>query len=98
MSVGLCLAMNTGCFSSMDSAPASSPQRDINAVLADHDKELMAIPGVAGVYVGLMSDAKTLCLKIMLTRKDPGLARRLPRTLEGYPVVPEVTGEIRPLK
>jgi hypothetical protein len=76
----------------------SAPLRDINAVLADHDKELLAIPGVVGVYVGLLSDQKTPCLKVMLARKDPSLEGRIPRTLEGYPVVTEVTGEIRPLK
>ena len=76
----------------------STPLRDINAVLADHDQELLAIPGVAGVYVGLLKDNKTPCLKVMLTRKDSDLERRIPRTLEGYPVITEVTGEIRPLK
>jgi hypothetical protein len=74
-----------------------SPKRDINAVLRDHDKELLAIPGVVGVYVALLDDAKTPCLKVMLARKTAETERAIPRTLEGYPVVSEVTGEIRPL-
>jgi hypothetical protein len=77
---------------------SSKAPRDINAVLADHDKELLAIPGITGVYVGLLKDNKTPCLKVMLARKDSDLERRIPRALEGYPVVTEVTGEIRPLK
>ena len=77
---------------------SSRALRDINAVLAEHDKELLAIPGVAGVYVGLAQDNKTPCLKVMLTRKDSALEQRIPRVLEGYPVVTEVTGEILPLK
>ena len=81
----------------MHRRPASAPLRDINAVLADHDQELLAIPGVVGVYVGLARDEKTPCLKVMLARKDRSLERRIPRALEGYPVVTEVTGEIRPL-
>lgn len=76
----------------------AAPLRDINAVLADHDRELLAIPGVVGVYVGLLSDEKTPCLKVMLVREDARLKHRIPRTLEGHPVVTEVTGEIRPLK
>ena len=32
------------------------PERDINAVLRAHDQELMAIPGVVGMYVGLRRD------------------------------------------
>jgi len=67
-------------------------------VLADHDQELLAIPGVVGVYVGLLNDDKTPCLKVMLLRKDPSLSRKIPHRLEGYPVVSEVTGAIHPLK
>jgi len=91
----LCLCFIAGCTHPMSQHAA--PLRDINAVLADHDKELLAIPGVVGVYVGLLSDEKTPCLKVMLARKDVRLKRRIPRTLEGHPVVTEVTGVIRPL-
>jgi len=76
---------------------SSSPRRDINAVLAAHDKELLAIPGVVGVYVGTLEDRRTPCLRVMLARKTPALARKVPRSIEGYPVITEVTGEIRPL-
>ncbi len=76
----------------------ASPRRDINAVLAAHDRELLERPGVVGVYVGLLPDGRTPCLKIMLARSDPAAARALPATLEGHPVVLEVTGEIRPLR
>ncbi len=94
----LCLTLISGCSHNMNRNPASAPLRDINAVLADHDKELMAISGVVGVYVGQLSDRKTPCLKVMLARKDPSLERRIPRELAGYPVLTEVTGEIHPLK
>lgn len=84
--------------SSHQQSISSNPSRDINVVLADHDHELLAIPGVVGVYVGLLSDEKTPCLKVMLARKDSDLERRISRVLEGHPVVTEVTGEIHPLK
>jgi hypothetical protein len=74
-----------------------TPRRDINAVLAAHDKELLAIPNVVGVYVGTMEDGRTPCLKIMLARKNPETERKIPHSIEGYPVVFEVTGEIRAL-
>ena len=76
----------------------AAPLRDINAVLADHDDKLLAIPGVVGVYVGVTSDETTPCLKVMLARNDARLNGRIPRMLEGHPVETEVTGEIRPLK
>lgn len=84
--------------SSHQQSVSSNPSRDINVVLADHDHELLVLPGVVGVYVGLMEDEKTPCLKVMLARKDSDLERRIPRVLEGHPVVTEVTGEIHPLK
>ena len=73
------------------------PRRDINAVLHDHDRELLAIPGVVGIYVGLLEDGRTPCLKVMVTRQTPQVAREVPKQLEGYPVVVEETGPIRPM-
>jgi len=77
---------------------SSSPPRDIHAVLADHGQELLALPGVVGVYIGRLKDEKTACLKVMLAHKDSKLERRIPRNLEGHAIITEVTGEIRPMK
>ena len=71
--------------------------RDINAVLRSHDRELLAINGVVGVYVGTLDDGKTPCLKVMVVAKTAELERAIPKTLEGFPVIIEVTGEIKPL-
>jgi hypothetical protein len=95
--VAVVLALTTGCEKNMAQNHSASPKRDINEVLRDHDKELLAIPGVVGVYVALLEDGKTPCLKVMLARASVETERALPKTLEGYPVVSEVTGEIRPL-
>jgi len=76
---------------------STAPRRDINEVLRAHDQELLAIPGVVGVYVGALDDGKTPCLKVMLAQKSPETERAIPKMLEGYPVVIEVTGKIRPL-
>lgn len=95
---GVCLTLLGGCQNPMPPENFDTPLRDINAVLADHDERLLALPGVVGVYVGLLDDQQTQCLKVMLARPDPALERSLPRTLEGHPVVTEVTGEIKPLR
>src|SRR5262245_3212465 len=76
----------------------SMPTRDINAVLRDNDKMLMAVPGVVGVYVGLLPDGKTACLKVMAATNTPLIQARVPEKLEGYVVVIEETGTIRPLQ
>jgi hypothetical protein len=68
----------------------------INAVLAAHEKELLAIPGVVGIYVGVLDDGKSPCLKIMLARRTPE-SSQIPTQIDGFPVRLEVTGEIRPL-
>jgi hypothetical protein len=80
-------------------APGSTmPQRDIDAVLRAHDRELLAIPGVVGVYVGLLADQKTPCLRVMAVKKTKGLEQATPKSLEGYPVEIEETGVIRPMQ
>ena len=79
-------------------AQSPSPRRDINAVLAAHDRQLLELPDVVGVYVGVLADGKTPCLKVMLARPTPETERKLPREIEGYPVVAEISGEIRPLR
>jgi hypothetical protein len=99
---GLCLlfvatVLIFGCRQNM-TQNSSSPKRDINAVLAAHDKELLALPDVVGVYVGTLEDSRTLCLKVMLARKNPESERKIPRVIEGYPVATEITGEIQPMR
>lgn len=76
----------------------SMTRKDINAVLKNHDKELLAIPGVVGVYVGLLPDDKTPCLKVMVVKETEDLKRRIPKSIEGYLVLIEESGVIRPLK
>jgi hypothetical protein len=93
--IGVAVAIVLVCGSSMAQSP--SPKRDINAVLADHQQRLMRIPGVVGVYVGAVDDGRTLCLKVMLASDNAETRRALPKTVEGYSIVAEVTGEVRPL-
>jgi hypothetical protein len=70
------------------------PERPIADVLASHTPELMALPGVVGTYQGARPNG-TPAIVVMLAGPDAGLERRIPRVLEGWPVVLEVTGEIR---
>lgn len=75
----------------------SMPRNDINEVLRKHDQSLMTIPGVTGIYVGLLPDDKTPCLKVMVVRITEELKKQIPQSLEGYPVIIEESGVIRPL-
>jgi hypothetical protein len=98
------ILLSVACLAAIQSPANQTGQResmtrkDINAVLKDHDKELLAIPGVVGVYVGLLSDDKTPCLKVMVVKETEDLKRRIPKSIEGYPVLIEESGVICPLK
>ena len=96
--VGLALATTlsiTGC--PMESkTPQPAPTRPIVDVLRDHTAEIMAIPGVVGLYEGVLNDG-TPCIKVMVERTTRELEQRIPKNLEGYPVAIHETGVIRPL-
>ena len=107
--IGLCSVLTLSLLSISGSAAIRSPviqtrqqelmaQRDINAVLKDHEKELLSIPGVVGVYIGLLIDDKTPCLKVMVVEETEDLKMRIPKSIEGYPVLIEESGVIRPLQ
>jgi hypothetical protein len=93
----LCVVAIVGLGFAYLMAQSPSPPRDINAVLAAHDRQLLALPFVVGVYVGVLTDGKTPCLKVMLARSTPKSERKIPREIEGYRVVTEISGDIRPL-
>jgi len=79
-------------------ANETSTRRDIGEALRAHGQELLKLPHVVGVYGGFLADQRTPCLKVMLSRATPATVRALPKSLEGYPVVAEVSGEVRPLR
>jgi hypothetical protein len=70
-------------------------QKSIEAVLAENTPRLMSIPGVQGTAQGLC-DGKP-CIVIYVLEKSPELERRIPPSLENYPVKIEETGPIRAL-
>ena len=72
------------------------PSRPIAEVLAAQSPKLMALPGVTAVGQGALPDG-TPCIKVFLRSNDRELRRRIPRSIEGYAVVTDVSGEIRAL-
>jgi hypothetical protein len=90
--VSLC----TGC-NHRQEGTAHMPLRDINEVKEAHTSELMALPGVVGVYVGQLPDS-TPCISVMVVKKTEDLVKKIPKNLEGHPVMIDETGEIKPLR
>ena len=70
-------------------------EETIKEVLKKHTKNLMSIPGVVGTGQGLC-EAKP-CIKVFVIERTSGLDQKIPKTLDGYPVVVEETGEIKAL-
>lgn len=69
-------------------------ERSAEELLAKHRDEWMALPGVIGTAVGLADEE--ICLKVYLTRRTPEVDASIPDRVDGYRVVLEETGGIRP--
>jgi hypothetical protein len=65
---------------------------DIEEVLERYTAEWMALPGVVGTALGERNGEP--CLKVYVLRKGPLLEARSPKTVEGFAVVLEETGQI----
>jgi hypothetical protein len=61
-------------------------------VKARHEEQLLNVPGVVGVGIGLSKGQ--VVIKVFLEEMTPELMQKLPDTLDGFSVVPEVTGKI----
>jgi hypothetical protein len=90
------LCAGTGCQRAMTTSQGPAGQSAAN-VINQNSKHLMALPDVVGVYEGLMPDGKTHCIKVMLSKSNAATMKQLPSSLGDYPVLVEVTGEVRPL-
>jgi hypothetical protein len=69
-------------------------RKSIDQVLAAHNDSLMAMPGVVGTAIGLCDGER--CIKVFTADAATGGKGTIPSSLEGYRVVVEVTGPIRP--
>jgi hypothetical protein len=73
------------------------PNPTIADVIRAQADSFLTIPGVVGMYEGLMNDTIP-CITIMVVEKTRDLQAKLPQTLHGYPVQIEETGVIRPMQ
>lgn len=70
-------------------------KRSIDEVLANYSDSLMTLPGVVGTAISLCERGER-CIKVLLDDASPGTLSRIPTRIEGYRVVTEVSGTIRP--
>lgn len=65
----------------------------IRDVLKRHTDELMALPGVVGVAEGEFNGKP--CIKVFIRDKNHDLLRQIPKTIEGFLLQIEESGEFR---
>jgi hypothetical protein len=70
-------------------------KKTIEEVLKEHTGELMSIPGVVGAGQSLCNGQP--CIKVFVSKKTVDLQKKIPKTLEGYPVVIQETGRFKAL-
>jgi hypothetical protein len=97
LAVAFVFHLAAGCNNAGDRGGDVTVRRDINLVKEAHTGELMALPGVVGVYVGALGDGNA-CIAVMVIKKTRELEQKIPATLEGYPVKIDETGEIKPMR
>ncbi len=91
----MALACSTSQRSAGQSGAGSSvAARSIDDVLAQYTDSLMALPGVVGTAVAQCD--REQCIKVLLDNPSDETKARIPTRLEGYRVVTEVSGTIRP--
>lgn len=71
-------------------------RKSIEQVLEDNRDPLLSTPGVQGFYQGQLESGED-CIVIMVLNVTPEIKSKFGDTLEGYPIVLEEGGEIRPL-
>ncbi len=92
------LALLAGCSNLNDTNTPNEtemPAKTIEQVQEAHTDHLMSLPGVVGTAIG-ESEGKP-CIKVFVSRKTAEIEKGVPKSLEGYPVVVEVTGEFKAL-
>lgn len=64
----------------------------IEQAFSEHHDRLMSIPGVTGIGLG-QTEGKP-AIVVMVRELTPALRASIPRTLNGFPVAVEESGEI----
>ena len=89
------IAVILSCRTLHNQQEEAMPTKPIDEVLTKYTKKLMSMPGVVGTAQGLLNDKP--CIIVLIVKKTPELSRKIPKILDGYPVVIDESGEIHAL-
>lgn len=68
----------------------------IREVKAKHEDHLLSMPGVVSVGIGRDPDGKSVII-VGLDGPRPKTVKKLPKVLDGYPVLAEIIGPVKAL-
>lgn len=85
-----------GIKSSKYSVENKMKRKPLKEVLKEYTDVLMSIEGVTGTAQSICNGKP--CIKVYVIKQTPELAQKVPHILDGYPVMIEEVGEIRPLQ
>ena len=69
-------------------------QTSIQDVKAQHETELMAVPGVVSVGIGMDDDGNKVIV-VGVESDQPEIRAQVPQTVDGYPVRVDVVGKMK---
>jgi hypothetical protein len=75
---------------------SSHPKMTITEVLQKHTQKWMEIPGVIGTGEGKSDDKP--CILVLIKHKSEVIKKKIPKSVDGYKVILEVTGEIKAIQ
>ena len=84
------------CSDEIQKEKNSMNKKSIEEVMNSHSDEIMALIGVTGIYIGQLENGKP-CIVVLILKESEEPNKKIPKTLEGYPVKIEVSGEIKPM-
>jgi hypothetical protein len=80
------------CSKTTESPPGEKPMT-IEQAQKKHQAKIMKLTGVVGIGIGEVRTEKVI--KVMVVKRTPELEKKIPKQIEGYPVVIEETGKIQ---
>jgi hypothetical protein len=81
---------------SQDRNEKSMQKKSIEVIFKEYQEEWLAIPGVQGFYQGESENGDEIIV-IMVDKITDEIRKTLPDSVEGYPVIIEEVGVIKPL-
>ncbi|MBI1807608.1 MAG: hypothetical protein HYR76_11210 [Ignavibacteria bacterium] len=90
------IAMNVNGLPMQHEKKSIQSEKSITQVLKERTSELMSIHGVIGTGEGRKDGHPSVL--VFVVKKTKAISSKIPKTLDGYPVIVRETGRVKPMK